>query len=63
MQTPNPENLRQVEAMFRADLEDVIKIIEKISPSCKSFDELLDILRLSTLNDGQLRLIMEAVRN
>lgn len=53
-------NLNQMEALFRSSLEDVITFLERVGPSCNSLDEILDVARLATINDGQLRMLMKS---
>ena len=50
-----------IEASFRSSLKDVVEIAEKLSPHCKSVDELVDMLKRAIENDGQLRFLMGRV--
>lgn len=49
------------EEQFRSALQDVVAIGEKLSPYCKSVEELTGMVELALLNDAQLRLLMELV--
>lgn len=49
------------EESFRSSLDDVVTILERVAPLCKSHEELLDMLRLARENMGQLRLLMQTV--
>ena len=57
-QTPQPT----AEDSFRSSLEDVILIIEKLSPHSRDLQGMIDMLKLALTNDSQLGLIMHMVR-
>lgn len=46
---------------FRASLEDLITVAEKLATVCNSVEELTAICKLATVNDAQLKLIMNMV--
>lgn len=46
---------------FRESLEDVVAIVEGLAPFCVSTRELLEMVKLAVENDGQLRLLRQAV--
>jgi hypothetical protein len=55
---------KQTEAdSFRSSLEDVVTIAEKLSGHVETTADLAAMCRLAIKNDGQLRLLMEAVRS
>lgn len=49
------------EQSFRASLEDVVLIVEKLGPLCSNFEEFLDLIRPALNNDPTLRLLMQQV--
>lgn len=49
------------EELFRSSLADLLVIIEKVGPHCKSVAELAGMLTLAAENDGQLSLLMTLV--
>ena len=51
----------ETEASFRSSLEDVVTITEKLSPYCRTVEDLLGMVRLALENDGQLHLLMGLV--
>lgn len=54
--TPTPEEA------FRSSLEDVVVLVGKLAPLCKSFKELVGMCELALTNDAQLRLLMNTVK-
>lgn len=46
---------------FRASLEDLSVVAEKLLPVCPATADLLGMVRLAMENDGQLRLLMATV--
>ncbi len=52
----------EVEAKFKDNLLDMMTILEKIGPLCKSVDELSEMIKLAIdENSGQLKLLMLAM--
>lgn len=49
------------EDAFRESLQDVITLVRKLEPFCKSTGELVDILELATMNVGQLNILISTV--
>lgn len=58
-QSPNLEEA--AEADFRQNLLEVIIIVKKLAPLCKTVDELIDMAEFATRNDAQLRLLIREV--
>ena len=56
------ENVNEDEDQFRSSLSDVEAILEGIAPFCDSLEEVFEILALARTNNGQLRMMMEAVK-
>lgn len=52
-QTTTPEQ------SFRSSLEDVVVVLEKLSPFATSPEELAGMVRLALENEGQLRLLFQ----
>ena len=52
---------QDVEAGFRSALEDVIPIVQKLAPVCRTVDELLGVIETALSNDAQLRILMQIV--
>lgn len=50
-----------VEDSFRASLEDVLVVAEKMAPVCQTVDDLAGMVKLALHNEGQFRLLMEIV--
>lgn len=48
----------ELEDNYRSSLQDVIVVAQKLSPYCKTVDELLSMVQLALENDGQLRLLI-----
>ena len=48
----------ELEGNYRSSLQDVIVVAQKLSPYCKTVDELLSMVQLALENDGQLRLLI-----
>ena len=48
------------EERFRDSLLDVVALLEKLRPICKTVDELTELCNLGLSNEGQMRLIMLA---
>ena len=46
------------EEQFAESFKEVLAVIEKLSPFCKSPDDMIDMLRLALKSDGQLRLLI-----
>lgn len=49
------------EASFRSSLEDVIVVVKKLSPLCKTPEELIGLCELAVSNDAQLTLLFQQV--
>ena len=47
-----------VENKFRDSIGDILTILDKLSPYCKTIDDLIGLLELSIKNDAQLRLLL-----
>ena len=45
------------EELFRENLQDVISIVERLAPLCKDPDDLVNMMKLALINDGQLRML------
>ncbi len=52
---------QEAEASFRSLLEDVGPLIASLAPLCQNMAELVSMVELAVINDGQLRLLMERV--
>lgn len=50
-----------VEDSFRDTLQDVIVVVKKLAPCCRSVNDLIGMAELAMQNDGQLFLLMEKV--
>lgn len=50
------------EAGFRSDLESVVALVEGLSSYCEKTEQLAEMCRLALENDGQLKLLMAAVK-
>jgi hypothetical protein len=62
-QTGNPEPLPQTpEESFRATLDDVILVIQKLAPLSTDLDSLVETLQFALKNDSQLNMILHLVR-
>lgn len=48
-----------LEEQFRDNLRDLIVILERFAPLCKTPDDLVGMLRLAINNDGQLALMLK----
>lgn len=48
-----------LEEQFRDNIRDLIVILERFAPLCKSPDDLVGMLRLAISNDAQLALMMK----
>ncbi len=48
------------EERFRDDLLNVVALLEKLKPLCKTVDDLTAVCSLGLDNEGQLRLLMMA---
>lgn len=55
---PSPE---EALASFRSSLEDLVVISEKLSPLCKTVEEMIGMTELAIKNDAQLRLLFNMV--
>lgn len=51
----------QAEEDFRQNLREVIIIVKKMSPLCKSVEELIELADFATKNDASLRMLIERV--
>ena len=51
----------EVESSFRKALEDILPIIQRLSPPCRTLEELVSMVELGIVNDAQLRMLMERV--
>lgn len=52
----------EIEASFRSSLEEVLVVVERLTPFCNSLEELTGLLRLGLENDAQLRLILGRIK-
>ena len=57
-----PTKLTEEEAGKEA-LKDMITVVEKLSPYCNSFEELVGMARHALENDGQLRLLLALMKS
>ena len=46
---------------FRSALEDVVAIIQRLAPICKSINDMLGMVELALKNDSQCRLLFKEV--
>ena len=53
---PNPTP-PQPDEQFRSALQDAAAVIRKLSPICKTPAEMVDMIELALISDGQLNLI------
>lgn len=51
----------QAEEQFRSALADVLAVMRKLAPLCKTVDDMVGMTQLALENDGQLALMMQAV--
>lgn len=47
---------------LRSALEDVSSVLEALAPTCDTVEEIHGVVTLAMSNDGQLRLIMQAIK-
>jgi hypothetical protein len=50
-----------VEASFRNSVSDAIPLIKALSRHCRTVDDVVKMLELALVSDGQLHMIIEAV--
>jgi hypothetical protein len=55
------EPKQSVEDLFRDALKECSITVQRLSPHCNSFDELIGMLELAQTNDAQLRLLMTTI--
>lgn len=55
---------KQVEAeeKFRASLQDVVTVAQKLSGVCRTLEDLVGICELAMANDAQLRLLIATIQ-
>lgn len=46
---------------LRASLQDVLQCLNTMAPYCETVKELIDLVELALINDGQLKLIMKPI--
>jgi ferredoxin-thioredoxin reductase catalytic subunit len=52
----------KTEVQFRSDLESVVSLVEGLSAYCEKTEQLADMCRLALENEGQLKLLMAAMK-
>ena len=55
------EPVKSAEQQFRESLQDVVIILKKLVPHCRTPEDLIGMIELAQINDGQLAILWEQV--